>query len=214
MIKAKQSNSKTTHIKLFGALICLFVELLAVGCSPKKDMANVQPQIKVEARPQITVKEELTIKGFTLGMDKADARAVLSNLNLDGVETNSSRFQVGIFRGPVTSDNGYLRKQYGHVVLVYDANDKLVHVEMFGAMVNHLFNVEDMDLKDFATKFANEYKIDAMEPFQRNTIHGWRYRDEENGVELVIYADSRPLDPSEKKITFHSIPKASDRKFN
>jgi len=49
-----------------------------------------------------------------------------------------------------------------------------------------------------------------MDAFSRGSIAGWKYRDEENGVELVVYTGSS----GDKKITFRSIPKTKDRKFD
>ena len=163
------------------------------GCGQKKDAAVNQ----------------LTIKGLTMGMDKMKARNALNKLGFETIQTGFSPTTFGpyndrAFTCDETVTNG------GHLALVYDSNNKLVHVEMWGSMADWLFNVRDLDLKSFAKMFVDEYQIGKMEPFDRGNIAGWRYRDDDQGIEVVIYTGSY----GGKRMTFRAIPKAIQRKFD
>lgn len=157
------------------------------------------------ARPD---ERTLTIKGLSMGMDKVNARSVLNKLGFQTVRTDFAPRNVGIFSTNATADR--VSTNWGNLVLVYDAEEKLTHVEIWGGMANWLFNVADMNVKEFAQTLVNEYHLGNMEPFSRGNIAGWKYRDGNSGVELVVYTGSS----GDKKITFHSIPNSKERKFD
>jgi hypothetical protein len=202
------------------SFLCFFilVSVCIAGCKKKEFETKTKKVEPIESKENTNSqtalellnsqpKTPLTIKGLNLGMLKDSARQAIWNLGFQSMRTNFDARVVGEY-GIVTSD--ILTTNGGNLVLVYNSDNKLVHVEMWGSMADYLFNTADMDLRSFTQTFINEYNINGMEPFDRGNIAGWRYRDEENGIELVIYSGSL----GGKRITFHSIPKAIDRKFN
>jgi hypothetical protein len=143
-----------------------------------------------------------------MGMDKLDARSALNKLGFKSVRTDLDPRSVGVFQPNVTAD--WAITNMGNMVLIYDSSEKLIEVDVAGGMSDWLFNVADMNVKEFAQMFIDEYQLGIMEPFSRGNIAGWKYRDEKNGIELIVYTGSS----GDKKITFHSIPKAMERKFD
>ena len=182
--------------------------LIVIGCGKK---TSVQEKGNEYPIPQVQVKRPLCIKGFSLGMSKANARMALNNNGLYLHDTNYSASSVGdLYSYSAGFRCDWARTNGGSLFLVYNPDKKLVHVEMGGGVINSLFNVHDLDAKQFVQMFMREYQIDEMKYFRKSTIAGWRYTDEDSGNELVLYFDSR----GEKMMTFRLVPKATQRKFD
>ena len=197
---------KSIQTKTYCMIGLMLVNFLISGCGQKKDAAaNSQPS----DFPQIKTVSPIMIKGFTMGMNKVNARYGLHALGLATIRTQFSPTTFGLYPdGKFTCDE--VVTNGGNLALVYDSDNKLVHVEMWGSMVDWLFNVGDLDLKSFAKMFLDEYQIGTMEPFNRGNIAGWRHRDDNQGIEIVIYSGSY----GGKRMTFRAVPKAIQRKFN
>jgi hypothetical protein len=208
---SREQNAKHFWNKLspFGkcaavALVCgvgIFVGVKLLNISFQKDQANPDPTPAIAANTSRQVEPSLTIKGFCMKMSQENARAAVYTLGFTNIHSD-----MGV-------DRAFCHN--GQLILTYDSNRQLIRLDTLGSMTDQLFNVADLSMEEFVQMFINEYHLLEMKPFQEGRNYGYKYRDDAQGYELVVYATSNPnWNELGKRICFVVVPRSADRKFN
>jgi len=149
------------------------------------------------------------IKGLSIGMSLDSARKRLAELfdspwKINDVDiTEDGRLYILVARIP--EDRPQLMFADKLKLWFDPTNKQVTRIAADEGTVNYLFNVADMDGKNFAQTFVNAYNIPSMD-FIIDVPHGhWDYRDPQ-GVFVKIMTN--------KELFLWQIAKSTERSFD
>ena len=109
--------------------------------------------------------KQLKVKGIYMGMDMEEAKKICGKYMDDSMAGEQATpdqyiiFQQGAFVG----------------VLISDPQKKLTTIALTRPLVDNMFNVSGMPVKEFAAQFVSAYHIPSMEYFREEGDAGWRF---------------------------------------
>jgi hypothetical protein len=115
------------------------------------------------------------MKGFYLGMPMEEARSNLNSLRL-----GSRNYDAHTLICPIDP----------FFKLTFDSDNRLTSLQADeGHIIDALFNVTDLSVKEFAQEFADGYGLPEMEPLDPSTGKvGWSYQDKDRGFAVIIFS--------------------------
>ena len=128
--------------------------------------------------------EHLKIKGFYLGMEKAEVHKLYQKLTSDQVARYIS-MENSEFRDLIQVDNEF-SSMGNKIEIAYDESGKVNYLKFQYKTVDILFGASALEAEEFVNKFREEYGIPEMEFQDMGMVKIWKYSDENRKFSLSI----------------------------
>ena len=138
----------------------------------------------------------MKVKGIYLGMNLNDTKKILQKFMDKSMELGEIGGGVWAVISPTV---GYA------AVIRGDSENKLDYIAIMRPLVDAMFGVSGLPVKEFATEFVSAYKIPSMKPFNEGKESGWEFISA-HGYKVRIFLNGQ--------LDIEKIAKKADLKFD
>ena len=131
-----------------------------------------------------TPPESIELRGFFLGMGKADVDKVIQEFKSKAVAEYIS-LERAEFRDLIQVDNEF-SSMGNKIELSYDTKGKVEAIKLQYKTVDILFQAGALEAEDFVKKFAADQAIPEMKFEDMGMVKTWTYSNEELGYSVSI----------------------------
>jgi hypothetical protein len=136
------------------------------------------------AFPYSLESEALKVKGFYLGMEKAEVQTLYQKMKSDQIAQYIS-IENSEFRDLIQLDNEF-GGMGNKIEIGYNENGNVNYLKFQYKTADILFDASALNEKDFVNMFREKYGLPEMEFEDMGMVKIWKYTDEERKFSVSI----------------------------
>ena len=129
-------------------------------------------------------KEQLVIKGFSLGMNKAEVKKVYEQFEKDKVAEYIS-IENEKYRDLIKLDHE-LSSMGNKIEIEYDESGKAKNITFQYKTVDILFEASNMEAEEMVKEIENKYNLSKLEYQDLGMVKTWTYINEELKYKITV----------------------------